>query len=181
MGKTKSENFKCVGFKVEQDPESFAITLDQLDYAQKIEMIKISPERALTKGEKTSNEETSEMRRTAGRLGEAPDLICSSDRLRSAPSLSVVLWGILCLPAQPSEKSSLKVGSYLLKRDLGDVTNWSIQISTDASFKNLNDAAHVHKKKNTKKGPSNGGGGGGPDDFFYPKSYFFVTLNSKKN
>ena len=169
MGKTKSENFKCVGFKVEQDPESFAITLDQLDYAQKIEMIKISPERALTKGEKTSNEETSEMRRTAGRLGEAPDLICSSDRLRSAPSLSVVLWGILCLPAQPSEKSSLKVGSYLLKRDLGDVTNWSIQISTDASFKNLNDAAHVHKKKNTKKGPSNGGG---PMIFFTPNLIF---------
>ena len=32
--------------------------------------------------------------------------------------------------------------SLLLKRDLGKVTDWSIEVSTDASSKNLNDGVH---------------------------------------
>ena len=80
MGKTESGNFKYVGFNIRQDPESFAVTVDQEDYAEKIEMINISPERALKKSDKTTAEETTEMRRAAGRLGwlgrgTRPDLL----------------------------------------------------------------------------------------------------------
>ena len=144
MGKTESQNFKYVGFKVEQDPESFAITLDQQEYAEKIEMIKISPERALKKGEKTTDEETTEMRRAAGRLGwlgrgTRPDLLFSQIEISTKFVSGVV--GDLMLASTALRKVKSQ-GSYLLIRDLGDVRNWSIEISTDASFKNLNDGVH---------------------------------------
>ena len=144
MGKTESENFKYEGFEVEQDPESFAITLDQQDYAEKIEMIKISPERALKKGEKTSDEETTEMRRAAGRLGwlgrgTRPDLLFSQIEISTTFVSGVVGYLMLASTALRKVKSQ---GSYLFIRDLGDVRNWSIEISTDASFKNLNDGVH---------------------------------------
>ena len=78
MGKTESESFKYVGFNIRQDPETFAVTMDQEEYAEKIEKIIVFPERALKKSNKTTAEETTEMRKAVGDWdgweGE-PDLI----------------------------------------------------------------------------------------------------------
>ena len=46
MGKTESGSFKYVGFNIKQDPQTFAVSMDQEEYAERIEMIK-SPQKEL--------------------------------------------------------------------------------------------------------------------------------------
>ena len=120
MGKTESGNFKYVGFNIRQDPESFAVTVDQEDYAEKIEMINISPERALRKSDKTSAEETTEMRRAAGRLGwlgrgTRPDLLFNQIEISTKFVSGVV--GDLMLASTALRKIKSQ-SSFLMIREL---------------------------------------------------------------
>ena len=89
-------------------------------------------------------EETTEMRRAAGRLGwlgrgTRPDLLFNQIEISTKFVTGVV--GDLMLASKALRKIKSQ-SSFLLIRDLGKVTDWSIEISTDASFKNLNDGLH---------------------------------------
>ena len=62
MGRVEDYNFKYVGYRIKQDAQTKEIMMDQEEFADKIEMIKIDPTRAKQKEEELEIEENTQMR-----------------------------------------------------------------------------------------------------------------------
>ena len=140
MGRVEDQNFKYVGYRIKQDAVTKEITMDQEEFAEKIEMIKIDPGRAKQKEESLEDEEKTLMRGISGKLGwigrgTRPDLLfhqveCSTkflsgkveDMKRAARAMRNV----------QAHKSCI---SY---KSLGEEAGWSVELATDASWQNLN-------------------------------------------
>jgi hypothetical protein len=139
MGRVEDSNFKYVGYRIKQDAQTKEITMDQEEFADKIEMIKIDPARGKQKEEELSKEERTLMRGISGRLGwigrgTRPDLLfhqveCStkfiSGRVEDMKRAAKAMRNI------PARKSII---SY---KNLGEEAGWSVELATDASWNRL--------------------------------------------
>ena len=140
MGKTEESKFKYVGMDIEQTEEG--ITLSQQEYADSLEPITIKPERSKQTEENLSEDEKSTLRKIAGRLGwlakgTRPDLAFSQVEI-STKFLNGKVKDLI-----KAVKAYKKVGDtdsvYTIK-NLGPVSDWTIEVNTDASLSNLNEA-----------------------------------------
>ena len=140
MGRVEDSDFKYVGYRIKQDAQTKEITMDQEEFADKVEMVKIDPTRAKQKEEELESEEKTLMRGISGRLGwigrgTRPDLLfhqveCSTkfisgkveDMKRAAKAMRKI----------QAHKSCI---SY---KSLGEEAGWSVELATDASWQNLN-------------------------------------------
>ena len=80
MGRVEDYNFKYVGYRIKQDAVTKEITMDQEEFAEKIEMVIIDPGRDKQKEENLESEEKTQMRGISGKLGwigrgTRPDLL----------------------------------------------------------------------------------------------------------
>ena len=141
MGKTASKQFKYVGLEVEQ-LEEYSIKVSQEGYAKDIEMIHIDPRRKIDKNEQLTEEEKSQLRKTAGKLGwlgrqTRPDLLFSQIEMSTRFVRGTVED---LINAQKAVKRVTSQRNFIHFKSLGPVTGWKIEVSTDAAHRNLQDA-----------------------------------------
>ena len=139
MGKTVSKSFNYVGFDIDQKNDS--IKVDQNKFAAGLELINIPPARAKQVDDKLTPEERSQLRKVAGQLGwlgrgSRPDLVFAQVEM----STHFVDGKVKDLNQAAKMMRKVKDSeSYFTVRDLGNVSDWTVEVSTDASLCNLND------------------------------------------
>ena len=139
MGKIESKSFNYVGFDIEQQDD--AIKVDQNKFAAGLELINIKPARAKQVDEKLTPEERSQLRKVAGQLGwlgrgSRPDLVFAQVEM----STHFVDGKVKDLNQAAKMMRKVKDSeSYFTVKDLGHVSDWTVEVSTDASLCNLND------------------------------------------
>ena len=143
MGKVESQNFKYLGYRIIQDMEDFTIKLDQAEYAEKLEMVKIPPERKKDPNQKLNAEEKTLMKQISGRIGwlgrgTRPDLLFHQVEISTkfvSGQVADLVQGVKALRKAGLHESFIKV------RGLGEHSDWFIEAYTDASHGNLNNGA----------------------------------------
>ena len=143
MGKVESRNFKYLGYRIIQDMEDFTIKLDQAEYAEKLEMVKIPPERKKDPNQKLNAEEKTLMKQISGRIGwlgrgTRPDLLFHQVEISTkfvSGQVADLVQGVKALRKAGLHESFIKV------RGLGEHSDWFIEAYTDASHGNLNNGA----------------------------------------
>ena len=140
MGKTEQKAFRYVGFDIEQ--EEVGIRVSMKTYAEeKIDIFDVDPARAMRQEDNLTEEEKSQLRKTAGRIGwlgrgARPDLVFAqvemSTRFLNGKVKDLVRASKLTRKVKSSE-------SDFFLRKLGPVGGWTIEVSTDAALSNLNE------------------------------------------
>jgi len=140
MGKTEQKVFKYVGFDIEQEEEGIRVNMN--NYAEeKIDIFDVDPTRALQQEESLTEEEKSQLRKTAGRIGwlgrgARPDLVFAqiemSTKFLNGKVKDLIRASILTRKVKSSE------ANFFIRR-LVPVDGWTIEVSTDASLSNLNE------------------------------------------
>ena len=140
MGKTEQEVFKYVRFEIEQEEDGVRVSMSK--YAEnKIDIFDVKPERAMRQEAELTEEEKSQLRKTAGRIGwlgrgARPDLVFAqiemSTRFLNGKVKDLIRASKLTRKVKSSEAE-------FFIRKLGPVEGWVIEVSTDASLSNLNE------------------------------------------
>ena len=139
MGRVEEDDFKYTGYRIQQDAITKVITMDQEEYAAKVEMVRIKPARAKQKEDNLKDEEKTLMRGISGKLGwlgrgTRPDLLfhqveCStkfiSGKVEDFKKAAKAMKNI------PAHKNCIKYTS------LGEEDGWSVELATDAAWQNL--------------------------------------------
>ena len=138
MGKTESKMFTYVGFDLKQDEKG--ITIDQSSYASGYQTFDINPERAKQTNDDLEPEEKSKLKEVAGMIGwlgrgTRPDLLFNQVELSTKFVTGKV--SDLNQAAKIIRKVKNSECSITIK-NLGDVKDWYVEESTDASLCNLN-------------------------------------------
>ena len=155
-GKIESGSFNYVGFNVEQTGSH--IKLSQNHFTEDIEDYKIESDRLLSKDELLDPTEQSVHRQLTGSLnwlvrGSRPDLaftmIEASTKFKKA-KLADLQKIIKTIRKAKTEKSEILIPN------LGDHSDWTIEVYTDAALGNLNDGvdstgANIISVTNSKK------------------------------
>ena len=137
MGKTESGSFKYVGFEIKQKDEG--IEIDQSEYAANLEIFDIEPGRAKNSNEPLTEAEKSQLRAAAGKIGwlgrgTRPDLLFSqvelSTKFVNGKVADLVQASKVIRKAKDSECK-------IWISDIGNVEDWELELSTDASLGNL--------------------------------------------
>ena len=139
MGKTETREFRYIGFDIKQDEDG--ITVDQSSFAAGLEIFDVKPERAKQTNDELVPEEKSRLRAVAGKIGwlgrgTRPDLLFSQVEMSTkfvngkVPDLNQAAKVIR--KVKDSE-------SYFVIKNIGDVKDWCVEVSTDASLCNLNE------------------------------------------
>ena len=147
IGKVEGGNFLYCGYRMETGDDS--ITLSQQEFADDIKPIAIQPSRKKEGGEAVTEKERSTMRSYAGKLGWL-GRNCRPDLLFSQIETSSVITRATVNDLKKLAKAVNKVHdnkSYLKVPKLSsDPKNWTIQLFTDASWKNLGEAGSAAGK-----------------------------------
>ena len=140
MGKTEQRVFKYVGFNIQQGEEGVQVNMK--DYAdEKVEIFDVNPARAMKQEDDLTEEEKSQLRKTAGRIGwlgrgARPDLVFAqiemSTKFLNGKVKDLIRASKLTRKVKSSE-------SDFFIRKLGPVSGWVVEVSTDASLSNLNE------------------------------------------
>ena len=138
MGKTESKQFEYVGFDIKQDETG--IKIDQSSYAADVELVDVRPERAKQTNDDLQPEEKSTLREVAGRIGwlgrgTRPELLFSQVEMSTK-----FVNGKVSDLNQASKIIRKVKGSecFIVIKNIGDVEDWCVEVSTDASLCNLN-------------------------------------------
>ena len=140
MGKTEQKVFKYVGFDIEQEEEGIRVNMN--NYAEeKIDIFDVDPTRALQQEESLTEEEKSQLRKTAGRIGwlgrgARPDLVFAQIEM-STKFLNGKVKDLI-RASKLTRKVKSSEANFFIRR-LGPVDGWTIEVSTDASLSNLNE------------------------------------------
>ena len=140
MGKVEKYNFKYLGYQIIQDKENFSIKIDQAEYASKLEIVKIQPERKKDLKQKLNPEEKTMMKQISGRIGwlgrgTRPDLLFNQVEISTrfvSGEVGDLVQGVKALRKARSHES------FILVRSLGKYRDWYIEAYTDAAHGNLN-------------------------------------------
>ena len=139
MGKTEEKKFKYVGMDIEQTEKG--INVSQQDYADKIPVYSLRPERAKESEDDLTEEEKTQLRQMAGQIGwlargTRPDLTFAQVEMSTKflnGKVKDLNKAIKAVRKIPNNKSSYKI------RNLGSCDEWQVEVSTDASLGNLNE------------------------------------------
>ena len=140
MGKVEKHKFKYLGYQISQDEENFAVKIDQAEYANKLEIVKIHPERKKDPKQKLNAEEKTLMKQISGRIGwlgrgTRPDLLFHQVEVSTKFVSGEV--GDLVQGVKALRKAGLH-DSFIMVKSLGRYEDWYIEAYTDASHGNLN-------------------------------------------
>ena len=140
MGKVEKYKFKYLGYQIIQDEENFSIKIDQAEYANKLEMVKIHPERKKDPNQKLNAEEKTLMKQISGRIGwlgrgTRPDLLFHQVEVSTKFVSGEV--GDLVQGVKALRKAGLHE-SFIMVKSLGNYKDWYVEAYTDASHGNLN-------------------------------------------
>ena len=140
LGKVEEGDFLYCGHRVRQ--QAGQITLDQREYAADIHNIVIAPDRKKQDSQPVTDVERKQIRAAAGKLGwiarsTRPDLIRAQVEASSQVSRATVsdLKAVQKAVARVNNHDSLVMVPTLPK----DISQWKIQLYTDASWQNLQD------------------------------------------
>ena len=137
-GKHKENQFNYVGFQITQ--YSSGVLMDQNEYAENIDIKKMSAERETHKDDLLTTRELTDFRAMIGSLnwlvqGTRPDLAFAmtelSTKFRNARISDYVAAKKLLLKAKSSKCE-------IFFPDLGEPESWTMAVSADASYGNLN-------------------------------------------
>ena len=142
MGREENWNFKYCGYRIKQCKDTYEATISQNDYAEEVEVPKISPARSKHSDYTLTGAEKSKLRSIAGKIGwmargTRPDLLFSqletSTKFGNPP--------IRDLKQAVKKMNKVKMyESIIAVKSLGnDLDKWSIVVACDASWKNLNE------------------------------------------
>ena len=140
MGRVEEGDFKYTGYRIQQDALTNMITMDQEEYAAKVEIVKIEPARAKQKEENLNDEEKSIMRGTSGKLGwlgrgTRPDLLFHQVEC----STKFVSGKVEDLKRAAKAMKNIQAHRNCVKyKSLGVEDDWSVELATDAAWQNLN-------------------------------------------
>lgn len=140
-GSKETTTFKYTGYQLHQQKD-YSIIMDQNDYIKNVTIENLSSARLVQKGDKLSEEETTQYRKCLGILGwivqgTRPEMaftqLESSTKTKNATVGDLHQLIKLVKNAQSTERK-------ILFSDLGDpnVEQWSILMFADASYANLN-------------------------------------------
>ena len=138
MGKTERRQFQYVGFDIKQDETG--IRIDQSTYAADLDIVDVNPERAKQTSDDLQPEEKSTLREVAGRIGwlgrgTRPELLFSQVEL----STKFVNGKVSDLNQAAKLIRKVKGSeSFVVIKNIGEVEDWCVEVSTDASLCNLN-------------------------------------------
>ena len=138
MGKTESKRFTYVNFDIKQDDEG--ITIDQNPYAAGLKMFDIKPERAKQINDDLEPKEKKMLKDVADRIGwlgrgTRPDILFSQVEL----STKFVTGKVLDLNQAAKIIRKVKDNECSITiKNIGDMEDWYVEVSTDASLYNLN-------------------------------------------
>ena len=138
-GKLEEGKFKYVGFQIQQNRDG--IIIDQSAYVEDIENINLSSQRILSKKEKLTHEEHTQLRELVGRLnwavqGTRPDMTFDLIDLSTKFASGVVedlQRATKCIKKLKEQKSLVYLPC------LNDMKTWRLVVYTDAALANLHD------------------------------------------
>ena len=140
MGREESWNFKYCGFRIFQSKDTFEIKISQDEFAEEVEVPRLSPSRSKEPEADLTKAEQSCLRGIAGKIGwlargTRPDLLfpqLEASTKFGNPKVKDLKQGIKSL-----KKIQLHE-NFVLVNSLGDdVSKWRVEVACDASWRNL--------------------------------------------
>ena len=140
MGREESWNFKYCGFRIFQSKENFEVKISQDEFANEVEIPKLSPSRAKEPESELSKPEQSTLRGIAGKIGwlargTRPDLLfpqLETSTKFGKPVIKDLKQGIKSLKKIQTHEN------FVLVNSLGnDISKWRVEVASDASWRNL--------------------------------------------
>ena len=142
MGREENWNFKYCGYRIKQCKDTYEATLSQNDYAEEVEVPKISPARSKHSDSTLTGAEKSTLRSIAGKIGwlargTRPDLLFS--QLETSTKFGNPTIRDLKQAVKKMNKVKMYESIIAVKSLGNDLDKWSIVVACDASWKNLNE------------------------------------------